>query len=41
MSDILKIPKLKGSLNYKIWSIRVEALLIKEGYLLVISKDLN
>ena len=42
MSDtIFKIPKLKGSSNYDIWSIKIEALLTKEGYLEVIAHDLS
>ena len=42
MSDtIFKIPKLKGSSNYDIWSIKIEALLTKEGYLEVIAHNLS
>ena len=33
MADtIFKIPKLKGSSNYEIWAIKIEAILIKEGF---------
>jgi len=38
MADtIFKIPKLKGSSNYDIWSIRIEAILIREGYYSIMS----
>ena len=40
-NTILKIPKLKGSSNYDIQSIEIEALLTKEGYLEVIAYDLS
>lgn len=39
--DIFKIPKLQGSSNWDIWSIKIEALLTKEGYFKVIVSDLN
>jgi hypothetical protein len=40
MADtILKIPKLKGSSNYDIWSIRVQSILVEKGYLEVIAED--
>ena len=41
MDNFFKIPKLKGSSNYDIWAIRLEALLTKEGFLDVITTDLN
>lgn len=42
MSDtIFKIPKLKGSSNQDIQSIKLEALLIREGYLEVIATDIT
>ena len=42
MSDtIFKIPELKRSSNYDIWSIKIEALLTKEGYLEVIVYNLS
>jgi hypothetical protein len=41
MADtIFKIPKLQGSNNYNIWSIRIESLLVREGYLEVITKNI-
>jgi hypothetical protein len=40
MADtIFKIPKLKGSSNYDIWSIRVQAILVEKGYLEVIADN--
>ena len=30
MLDSYKIPKLKGSINYSIWAIKIESILIKE-----------
>ena len=33
--DLPKFPKLKGSSNYDIWSLRASAQLTKEGYLMV------
>lgn len=34
MLDITsKIPKLKGSQNYDIWAIRIEAVIVEKGYL--------
>jgi len=30
-TDKLTIPKLKGSVNYKTWAIRMKSLLIREG----------
>lgn len=33
MLDAIKLPKLKGSLNYDIWAIRVEAIIVEKGYL--------
>jgi len=33
MLDAFKIPKLKGSLNYDIWAIRIEAIIVEKGYL--------
>ena len=41
MDNLFKIPKLKGSSNYDIWSIRLEALITREGYLDVITSDIN
>ena len=42
MADtIFKIPKLKGSSNYDIWAIRIEAILVKEGYLNLITRDIT
>jgi hypothetical protein len=32
MAEVIKIPKLMGSSNYDLWSIRSEALLIEKGY---------
>ena len=40
-NTIFKIPKLQGSSNYDIWSIKIEALLTKEGFLEVIASDLS
>ena len=31
-SSIYKFPKLKGSANYKIWALRIEAILLEKGY---------
>jgi len=31
-SDLLKIPKLQGSINYEIWSIQIQAVLVEKGY---------
>jgi hypothetical protein len=31
-SDLLKIPKLKGSENYEVWSIQIHAVLVEKGY---------
>ena len=28
----LKIPNLKGSVNYEIWEIRIQAILTEKGY---------
>ena len=40
MADtIFKIPKLKGSSNYDIWSIRVQSILVEKGYLEVVSEN--
>lgn len=33
ITDIAKFPKLKGSTNYEIWSIRMEAVLTEKDYL--------
>ncbi|RYE03868.1 MAG: hypothetical protein EOP33_09415, partial [Rickettsiaceae bacterium] len=33
MLDAIKLPKLKGSLNYDLWAIRIEAILVEKGYL--------
>ena len=41
LDTIFKIPKLKRSSNYNIQSIKIEALLTKEGYLEVIAHDLS
>ena len=41
MDNIFKLPKLKGSSNYDIWAIKLEALLTREGYLDVITLDIN
>jgi len=30
--DLLKIPKLKGSENYEVWSIQIHAVLVEKGY---------
>jgi hypothetical protein len=39
--SLFKIPKLSGSKNYEIWSIRIEAYLIKEGCLDVMTTDIT
>ena len=39
--NIFKIPKLEVSSNYDIWSIRIESLLIQQGYLDVMSIDIT
>ena len=41
LDTIFKISKLKKSSNYDIQSIKIEALLTKEGYLEVIVHDLS
>ena len=41
MDNFFKIPKLKGSSNYDIWAIRLEALLTKEGFTEVINININ
>jgi hypothetical protein len=42
ITDIAKLPKLKGSTNYEIWSIRMEAVLTEKDYLDVMtSLDLS
>ena len=41
LDTIFKIPKLKGSSNYNIQSIKIEALLTKESYLEVIAHNLS
>ena len=33
MQEVARIPKLIGSSNYDIWSIRIEAILVEKGYL--------
>lgn len=40
MLDAFKLPKLKGSLNYDIQSIRITALIIEKGYSNYIARDL-
>ena len=40
LDTIFKIPKLKRLSNYNIYSIKIEALLTKEGYLEVIAHNL-
>ena len=35
---IFKIPKLKGSSNYDLWSIRIEAILVEKGYTYITTK---
>ena len=40
-SNIFKIPKLLGSINYDIWSIRIEALLNSYGYNYVMSNNIE
>ena len=37
----MKLPKLKGSSNYNICAIKVEALITKEEYLDVLMSDIN
>src|SRR3954471_17070427 len=32
MVEQIKLPKLKGSYNYDIWAIRIEAILVEKGY---------
>jgi hypothetical protein len=32
MLDAIKLPKLKGSLNYDLWAIRIEAIIVEKGY---------
>ena len=40
MADtIFKIPKLRGSSNYDIWSIRIQSILVEKGYLEVIAEN--
>ena len=39
MQDTFKIPKLKGSQNYDIWSIRIQAIIIEKGYSNYILED--
>ena len=41
MDNIFKIPKLLGSSNWDIWSIRIEALLIQQGYKQVMTNDIG
>jgi hypothetical protein len=42
MADtIFKIPKLKGSSNYDIWALKIESIIIKEGYLDYIIADFS
>ncbi|PSR81061.1 hypothetical protein BD289DRAFT_439671, partial [Coniella lustricola] len=38
--DKISIPKLKGTENYIIWSLRTEAALTEKGYLSAIKPDL-
>ncbi|XPS72906.1 hypothetical protein M3J07_005050 [Ascochyta lentis] len=33
MLDSIKLPKLKGSANYSIWAIRMQAIIVEKGYL--------
>jgi hypothetical protein len=33
MLDSIKLPKLKGSANYDLWAIRLEAIIVEKGYL--------
>lgn len=40
MLDTFKIPKLKGSLNYDIWSIRITASIIERGFSNYIARNL-
>ena len=40
MQDTFKIPKLKGSLNYDIQSIRIQAIRIDKGFTRYIAEDL-
>jgi len=39
--NIFKVPKLVGSANYDIWSIRIEALLVQQGYLEVMINNIS
>jgi hypothetical protein len=40
MADtVFKIPKLKGSQNFDIWSLRIESIITKEGFLDFILED--
>ena len=41
MDNIFKIPRLIGSSNYDIWSIKIEALLIQQGYLDVMTTEIT
>ena len=41
-SNLIKFPRLKGSTNYEIWSIRMEAAITDKGYYDVMTPiDLN
>ena len=40
MLDTFKIPKLKGSLDYDICSIRIQAIIINKGFTRYIAEDL-
>jgi hypothetical protein len=33
MLDSINLPKLKGSINYDLWAIRIEAIIVEKGYL--------
>ena len=39
MESLLKIPKLRGSENWDIWSLRMEAVLIEKGYYEVLTTN--
>lgn len=39
MDSIFKIPKLRGSSNYDIWEIRIQAILVEKDYINYILSD--
>lgn len=39
MLDTFEVPKLKGSLNYELWAIRLEAIIVEKGLLAYITHN--